>query len=794
MIGKTISHYRIVEKIGAGGMGVVYRARDERLERDVALKALPAGVLTDERARKRFRQEALALSQLNHPNIATVHDFDTQEGVDFLVLEYIPGVTLNEKLAAGPLGEKELLRLGGQMMQGLAAAHEAGVTHRDLKPGNLRITPDGRLKILDFGLAKLLRPDSEMAATESLTEAHAVAGTLPYMAPEQLRGQPVDRRSDIYAAGAVLYEMATGHRAFPQEQGPMLIDAILHHAPQPPTAWNRQVPPVLENMILKALDRDPERRYQSAKELGVDFDRLATPSAVAAGPARAHGRRWMLTAAALLILMVAVGSYLLRELLVFPKEDSPRRMVLAVLPFHLLSAPEEIRFLRVGLPDSIITRLAGVGQVLLRPTSAILRYENQTVDPKEAGRALASDYVLTGIVHHAGERLRVSVQLVRTNDGAPIWGKQYDLARADLLSLQDGIAEQVVEALKIQMTAAERERFYRRFTDNRAAYEAYLRGRANLLRSSEEGARAAVESFEGALRIDSKYGLARAGLAMACAQMRLRFAPEAETKGWGDRAEAEARRLLEMEPNLAEAHEAAASVYRSVEFDWERTIEESRRALELNPNLDQPHYYLAAAFSHLGLLELPEREIRAALEINPESRADAVRSRGIAALWSGQFDEAVVAFEEARRLSRSRAFDWVLGQAYYYQGERTRAEETLTFIYHGPPGRRSQAILASFLAARGATERAQEVLSSVLASGYMDHHVAYDLGQAYVQLGNPVQARHWLKQAAETGLPCYPWMERDPLLNPLRNDPEFRRFLAESRRSWESLKARYGSQ
>ncbi len=270
MIGQTLGHYRVVEKIGEGGMGVVYRARDERLDRDVALKVLPAGTLANEGARGRFRKEAFALSKLNHPNIETIHDFDAQEGVDFLVMEYVPGVTLSEKVTSGPLPEKETSHLGRELAQGLAAAHEQGVVHRDLKPGNLRLTPDGRLKILDFGLAKLLRPATETDTTESLSDSRAVAGTLPYMSPEQLRGESADAKSDIYAAGAVLYEIATGQRPFREALTSRLTDAILHQAPVSPRALNARLSPELERIILKALDKEPEWRYQSARELLVD--------------------------------------------------------------------------------------------------------------------------------------------------------------------------------------------------------------------------------------------------------------------------------------------------------------------------------------------------------------------------------------------------------------------------------------------------------------------------------------------------------------------------------------------
>src|ERR1700675_3618868 len=260
MIGQTLGHYRVVVQIGAGGMGLVFRAHDERLERDVALKILPPGTLTDENARQRFRKEALTLSKLSHPNVATVFDFDSQDGVDFLVMELIPGVTLDEKLSAGALPEKEVVRLGGRLAEALAAAHAERVIHRDLKPGNLRLMPDGRLKVLDFGLAKLLQPIAPDAATESLSKTHGAVGTLPYMAPEQLQGEPADARSDLWAAGAVLYELTTGKRPFPQSSAPMLTDAILRQAMVPPRALNAGVSPELERIVTKLLEKDPEHR------------------------------------------------------------------------------------------------------------------------------------------------------------------------------------------------------------------------------------------------------------------------------------------------------------------------------------------------------------------------------------------------------------------------------------------------------------------------------------------------------------------------------------------------------
>ncbi len=305
-VGLELGHYRIVEKIGAGGMGEVYRARDEHLARDVAIKVLPPGTLTDESARKHFRKEALILSQLNHPNVATIHDFDVQQGVDFLVMEYIPGVALSEKVVAGPLPEKEVLRLGVQLAEGLSAAHENGVVHRDLKPDNLRITSDGRLKILDFGLAKLWHPVTASAATESLSEPQAMAGTLPYMAPEQLLGGEIDARTDLHAAGLVLYEMATGRYLFADVDNSQLLGAILHRPPQPPTVLNPKLSPELGWIIEKCVEKEPEYRYQSAKELAVDLRRLLTPSAAKVAEVPVEGRKlWKVLVPAVVILVAA---------------------------------------------------------------------------------------------------------------------------------------------------------------------------------------------------------------------------------------------------------------------------------------------------------------------------------------------------------------------------------------------------------------------------------------------------------------------------------------------------------
>jgi eukaryotic-like serine/threonine-protein kinase len=794
LVDRTIGRYRILERLGAGGMGVVYRARDERLDRDVALKVLPPGRLTDEDARRRFKKEALALSRINHPQIATIHDFDTEGDVDFLVMEYIPGKGLDQVIAEGRLSDAAVRELGTQLADGLASLHQHGMVHRDLKPGNLRLTPDGRLKILDFGLARLLQPVTNRV-TETFDSGVEFAGTLPYMAPEQIKGEAIDQRTDIYAAGAVLYELATGRPLFPGAGRAELVGAILSRTPIHPREINPHLSESLDRTIVRSLAKDPTGRPSSAADLrGALADKAG---AVVEEYRSAPERRGAVGIVAMVlgfVALVVIATVVVQRLGRIPP---PREKIsVAVLPFHALSVAPAIRFLGVGIPDAIITRLAGVEQLMLRPTNAILRYENEPIDPKDAGKALKSAYVLTGILQEASERLRVSVQLVRVDDGSPIWGDHYDVARSDLLSLQDQIARSVADALKVQMTAAERERLFRRYTENAAVYEKYLEGRSLLSRYTPDNVRAAIASFEEALQTDPQYAPARAGIALASATMRLRFAAASEAAAWSERAEREAHAALKLDPQLAEAHEALSGVYRAVEFKWEETLEEGRLALSLNPNLDQPHLYRAAAFYHLGLLDLVEAELKAAADLNPGNQQLAVeseRTRGITSLFAGRFQDALRSFEDVQRLSGGTTYNWLRGQAHYYAGDATQAAAILALGGSTASDRRSQAVLASLKAAARAPAEANALRQAIVDGGFIDHHIAYSLGAMHAQLGEPSEAKRWLQQAATTGLPCYPWFARDPLLDPIRRDPEFVAFLSGLEDTWRKRIVRYVS-
>ena len=453
MIGQTLGHYKILEKIGAGGMGEVYRAHDERLDRDVALKILPAGSLTDETARKRFRKEALMLARLNHPHIAGVYDFDSQGGVDFLAMEYVLGATLADKLKGGALEEKEVVRLGTQVAAALEAAHEERVIHRDLKPANIIVTAKGQAKVLDFGLAKLLRRPHELELTASLTEAPAAAGTLPYMAPEQLRGEPADTRTDLYAFGMVLYEMATAQRPFRERLGAQLISSILNEVPPPPSTL-RRVSPGLENVILKCLDKEPARRYQSATELRVDLERLSGVSSAAAGTAvlrSAGSHRWrvVLPMAAAVLALVSTGVY-------FINGRGAAIDSLAVLPFENPSGNPDSEYLSDGITESLINSLSQLPHLSVMSRSAIFRMRGK--DPQTAGRELGVRAVLAGRLVQRGDNLVVSAELVETRSNRHIWGEQYNRKLADILAMQQEISEEISGQLRLRLSGEDKKR------------------------------------------------------------------------------------------------------------------------------------------------------------------------------------------------------------------------------------------------------------------------------------------------------------------------------------------------
>jgi eukaryotic-like serine/threonine-protein kinase len=782
LVGHTVSHYRIIEKIGAGGMGEVYRAHDERLERDVALKVLHPGTLTDDSARKRFRKEALALSKLNHPNIATVHDFDTQEGVDFLIMEHVSGETLSEKVHGGSLAEREVVRLGLQLAEGLAAAHEQGIIHRDLKPSNTRLTIDGRLKILDFGLAKLVHSsaETETTLTGSMCEGETLVGTLPYMAPEQFRGDAVDGRTDIWSAGVLLYKMATGRSAFPESDNAKLITSILTIAPVAPRVANQHVSSGLENIILKCLEKNPEDRYQSAKELAVDLRRLLSSSAPTDRiPERRLGvgmriplAAW--TALALLLALVLglnVGG--VRDQLFGAKAHAPIRS-LVVLPLANLSGDPEQEYFADGMTEALITDLSKIGSLkVISPASSMQYKEEKKALPKIA-RELGVDGIVQGSVMRAGNRVRISTQLISATTEQHLWAESYERDFKDILGLQGEVAQAIANEIRIHLTPQEQARLAIAQPVNTEAYQLYLKGRFFWSKATEEDYRASKKYFEHALEIDPNYALALSGLAnyfWATDELSPQVAmPKAKDY---------ALRALAIDDTLSDAQTTLADVKFNADWDWQGAEKQFKRAIELNPNDAEAHRAFSVFLSAMGRPQEALTEIQTAQRLNPLSLITS-SDVGWAYYFARQYDRAIEQCQETLELDPNfvGAHD-CLGSAYLGKGNYAKA---IAECQRATAGSGNDFLRAAGLgrayALAGRTAKAQEVLQK-LHSGWERRYVPpYFLATVHAALGETDQAFTWLEKAYELRDTNLTWLKVDDAVDPLRSDVRFRELMS----------------
>jgi len=601
MLNRTLSHYRVLEQIGAGGMGVVYRARDEQLERDVAIKVLSPGLLADEVARKRFRKEALSLARLNHPNVAIVHEFGSQDDTDFLVTEYILGTTLDVKLARGTLSSKEVINLGGQLMHGLTAAHEQGIVHRDLKPANLRLTPDGRLKILDFGLAQLAPHASELGMTATLTDSQQVTGTLPYMAPEQLRGEPTDQRGDIWSAGAVLYEMATGRRPFPQSNSPLLINAILNQPPDPPSAVNPAVSIGLEQIILKALDKDPNHRYQSARELGVDLERLNTGTLpiVVSRPSISK-QLFFVGAIFALVLAVATAGYFLvnrtKKHRAAVTTGAHRRSV-AVLGFKNLAGKADVAWISTALSEMLTTELGQGDQLRTISGESVSQMKRSLALPeadsfsqetlRRIRENLGSDDVVVGsYIPLAADEIRLDLRLQDTSAGEIV----ASVSEKGSASQIDELVSRAGEALRVKLgvgglSGAESASVRASLPANPEAARFYSEGLEKLRLFDALAARTLLEK---AAAIDPNHAPTHSALAEAWS-----------TLGYDEKATEEAKRALDLAtPFSREEKMLIEARYHELTKDWSAASDNYRTLWEFFP--DRVDYGLLFVRAQIG--------------------------------------------------------------------------------------------------------------------------------------------------------------------------------------------------
>jgi len=668
-IGDVFGHYRLIEQIGSGGMGVVFRAHDEQLRRDVALKILPQSLFSQETSREQFRKEALAVGRLNHPNVAMAFDFGQENGVDYLVTEYIPGVNLDQKIDGQPLPPKMVLELGVQLLSGLAAAHREHVLHRDLKPGNIRLNPYGQLKILDFGLAHLNEPVDEKAETCNLTTDISLSGTLPYMAPELLKTEVGDERADIWAAGAVLYEMATGKRAFPDKQPTLVIDAILHYDPVRPSLLNPQISQALEAVILRALDRDRDRRYQSASEMGSDLSRLVAGDQIATETLRRTGvvevaskrrtRKLVLGLATVLLVGIAIG-FLVKSRFV------PQQRILAVLPIDTVGQDSATNALGVGLMETLTAKLVEASSSDSIQIVSPRDLRDQGVKTAEdARRQFGSDLVLESSLQKEGQTIRVNSYLVDAKTHRQLAARTITVDAGDSFGLQDRVVSETLDMLPARIDPEERQKLTVRQDTQPAAYEAYIQGRGYLLQFSKpEDIDNAIAEFSQAIKIDPNYALGYAGLGRTYLAGFKQFAKEND---WIDKASRNCETALSLNPNLVEGYVCLGGVY-NVTGQYDKAVQEFQRSMKLEPGSEDALRGLADAYTNLGKFADAEAAYKQAVALRP--------NYWLAYNWLGQFyysqnryADAAQAFLKSTELAPNNYFGYFnLGAIYVAQG------------------------------------------------------------------------------------------------------------------------------
>ena len=784
--GTKLGPYEILVPLGAGGMGEVYRARDTRLERDVAVKVLSPGLLADEAARRRFRNEALALAKLNHANIGGVYEFGRQGDLDFLVMEYVPGATLADRLTQGALPEKEVAALGTQIAAALEEAHEHGVVHRDLKPGNIVVTPKGQVKVLDFGLARLLRPVSQAAAkAEALTETQGLSGTLPYMAPEQLRGEPADARTDIHAAGAVLYEMATGQRPFSQAHGPQLMAAILNEMPRPPRSLNPRVSPGLETVILKALDKEPENRYQSAKELAVDLRRLAAPTLPVVKPAaRARKVRraaLVMALAAAFLLAITVGLNLSgwRQRLL-GKAAGPRIQSVAVLPFNNLTGDPAQEYFVEGMTDALTTELAQIKALRVISRTSAMQYKGAKKGLPQIARELNVDAVVEGTVRRDGDRIWITPQLIEAATDRHLWAKPYGRNLREAPALQNQMAQDIVREMRIELTAGEQTRLAGpRPPVNQEAYEAYLQGRYFVNKRSTEAVKKSVPYFQQAIRFDPNYALAYAGLADAYnllgrgTSLTAAMPPqEAAAK-----ARASALKALELDPGIGEAHTALGWTKSRYDWDWAGAEKEFQRGIELSPGYAYGYQWYGVFLYGLGRNAEALAMSQHAQQLDPVS-PNILNQVGFHLAILGRYDEAIAQFHRLIELDPSHDIHLPLGFIYMKMkkfpeaiAEHEKAVEL--------SGRKTIPLthLAYDYAVSGRRAEAEKLLAEL--KGRNEPQDAYYGSYAGIcaALGRKDEAFMWLEKEFEVHAFGLLSLRALPEYEPLHSDPRFNNLL-----------------